>query len=60
MCATNYETAKLTTHKDDTTGKEFHYANHNNWEWGILERGANGFYDTSPGYGGDADMHADW
>lgn len=63
MGATNYEKAKLTTHNSDTTGKEYHYAEYNNWEWGVLEQEANGFYDTSAGWscGGDADViHADW
>ena len=63
MGATNYEKAKLTTHNSDTTGKEYHYAEYNNWDWCVLEREANGFYDTSAGWscGGDADvMHADW
>ena len=63
MGATNYEKAKLTTHNSDTTGKEYHYAEYNNWDWCVLEREANGFYDTSDNWGdsGDADVvHADW
>ena len=63
MGATNYEKAKLTTHNSDTTGKEYHFAEHNNWYWCILPREANGFYDTSAGWcnaGEGHEIHADW
>ena len=63
MGATNYEKAKLRTYNNPTTGKEYHYAELTNWDWCVLEQEANGFYDTSPGWGnpGDGDViHADW
>ena len=37
MGGTNYEKAKLRTHKHETTGKEYHYAEHNNWDWCVLK-----------------------
>lgn len=41
----DYEKAKLSIYKC-TDGTDHCFAEYNRWEWHVLERGVNGFYDT--------------